>query len=750
MFSRLFGFPRLKTILLAFTMFAGLCLTLVIISPAQAFFGFEDKLKEKLDAKNLLPTTEYYAAPFEFKLHQTYKPQDVQSSLLTLHYRLRESNQRLLKGDFAQATAEEVEKLKARTATVSFAFFIQPKESESYFILSFNDKFELIEIFNSANNLNVDRLTLEADLIAQYVGQEPIMQDEVLLNQVPPMCLNAIMAIEDQRFLEHGGVSATGILRAIGKNILTGRKAQGGSTITQQLVKNYFLSSERTFKRKIQEIAMAVMLESKFTKDEILGTYLNIIYMGQNGAFQVRGYGSASKYYFNKNISELNTSECALMAAIVNSPGLFNPFKKPENATKRRHLVLQKMLDLKFINSSQFDDANKMPLPSSTKAIAAETAPYYLDAVRKQLAKQNISIEGAKIYTQLSTTEQQWAQDALLEHLGQLEKNNKRIKALKAKGKSLEGIVLSLDRQTGLVSTAVGGRGYRLTQFNRITDAHRQIGSIMKPLVYLTALSTKENDHPKYNPLTSVMDEAFTVSYDGQKWSPENYEKTFSGKIPLAFGLKNSLNAATAKLAMDIGLENIIDIANKLGATSKLEKVPSLSLGAFELYPTEVAQIYLNLANFGKSKNLSFVRKVMDAKGAIVFEQNSTDQILTDTKSTAVLVSMMKQTLISGTAKVIPALGFKKPAAGKTGTTSDYRDAWFVGFTPNRVTLVWLGYDDNDKTSLTGASGAAPVWANFMIKATANESEDDFTWPEGTIQKNSNEMDLLFEKGTEP
>ncbi|UOF00911.1 transglycosylase domain-containing protein [Bdellovibrio reynosensis] len=732
--------PRLKTILIAFT----ILLTLVIISGlgvgVYSYFALERELSEKLESKKFIVPTEFYAAPVTFYAKSLLKISDVERQLQRQNYRRRDYDQRILPGDYFIAGREECaariqvgldENQEACIGWVTLDTPVQDVDSSIQILIIQKDN-TVSQVFKGFPFVTVPEATIEAPLLAQYIGNEPLMQRTVALGEVPPICLNAIMAIEDSSFLEHGGVSYKGIFRALVKNIAAGRKAQGGSTITQQLVKNYFLTPERTLKRKFQEFVMSILLESRFSKDQIFETYLNVIYMGQNGAFQVRGYGSASKYYFNKDVADLNLSECALLAAIVNSPGLHNPFKKPENATRRRNLVLEKMQGLNFITAEEFANASTAALPQSPRTLASETAPYYLDAVRKQLLEKGINPEGLKIFTALDLEAQDVAQESLRQHLENLEKNNKYIKGLKEKGNSLEGSVLVANNATGLVSVVVGGRNYRMTQFNRAIDGHRQVGSIMKPFVFLTALLNNTPEGEPYNPVTLVRDEKVTHKYEGQSWSPDNYGKKYFGTVPMFYALKNSLNAATASLAIDVGLGNIIDVTHTMGVTSALQAVPSMSLGAFEMYPKEVLQSYVTLANLGQKQNLSFVRRALNSDGNEVFVHVISPQATVDPAAVSSLVSMMKQTVLSGTARGITLSGFVNPAAGKTGTTSDNKDAWFAGFTPYLTSVVWVGYDNNLPHKLTGGSGAVPVWSQFMKKIGTRFPADDFPWPENT------------------
>lgn len=742
--------PRLKTILFAFT----ILLTLVIITGLGlgifAYIHFEKELTSKLESKKFLIPTEFYAAPPTFYTHSVVEVARVEQLLLRQNYRRREFSQRLLPGDYFLATREEcASRLQVGLSEdneTCIGWVTQdtpPSEADKSIQVLVIQKDQLVsQIYQGAPFIAIPEAHSEAPLLAQYIGKEPLMQKTVTLSEVPPMCLNAIMAIEDAQFLEHGGVSLKGIFRALVKNIVSGRRAQGGSTITQQLVKNYFLTSERTLKRKFQEFVMSILLESRFSKDQILETYLNVIYMGQNGAFQVRGYGSAARYYFGKELSDLNLSECSLMAAIVNSPGLYNPFKKPENAERRRHLVLEKMQNQSFITPSEATQANNLPLPGAPRTLASETAPYYLDAVRKQLFAAGLNPEGLKIYTGLDLEAQEVAQESLRNHLEHLEKSNTHIKKLKEKKNNLEGSILVVNNRNGLVSVVVGGRDFRMTQFNRAIDGHRQVGSIMKPFVYLTALLNETEVGQPYTPITLLKDEKFTYKYEKQAWSPDNYGKKYYGPVPMFYALKNSLNAATASLGLAVGLGNVIDVTHSMGVTSELKSFPAMTLGAFEMYPREVLQSYMTLANLGQKVPLTFIRRALSSDGQPVFVHEPQAQSTVDPAAVATLVGMMKQTVLSGTARSITANGFTNPAAGKTGTTSDNRDAWFAGFTPYLTGVVWVGYDNNSPHKLTGSNGAVPVWTQFMKKIGTRFPADDFPWPENTKKVTLNLQNL--------
>lgn len=731
----------------------------------------------RLEQRQFAPPIDLYSAPEKVIKGQTFNKKFILEILERHKYRQREQQQVLREGDFAvldSTSCQEVvgSALPSGTFTcidmVTRTLATGPRRQSSRQLISLAENDLILEVFEGDPLEPKLFIELEPELFAQFYGNTPILRKIVTLKDTPVMCLDALLAIEDAQFLEHKGFSPSAIFRAILRNIKGGRLGQGGSTLTQQLVKNYFLTSERTFRRKVTEIGMALLLESHLNKDEILETYLNVIYMGQNGPFQVRGYGSAARHYFSKDLEELNLSECALMAAIVNGPGVYNPFTQIERAKTRRAKVLARMLELKKITAEEEKEANEFALPKRPPEVLTETAPYFVDAVMNQLQNLKLDTEkGLRVYTTLNRRAQQMATAAVATSLVRLEKDFKKVKQQKEKNNLLETCLISADPNSGFIQALVGGRGFKVSQFNRAISGHRQVGSIMKPLVYLSALESVTPQGNAYTPMTTIEDKYFQYKYEGQKWSPENYDKKFRGEIPMYVGLKDSLNSATAALGIQVGLSSIVDVARRLGIDSKLLPLPSITLGAFELYPIEVLRAYTTIARMGSKIDLSFIRTVEDLDGNLQYAHNYRETQTVATENMAVLVGMMKQTLETGSARFARLWGFNHPAAGKTGTTSDMRDSWFAGFTPYHVAIVWLGYDNNESHGLTGASGALPIWSEYMKNYAGNYPPIDFPLPSGVVsvevpappisaedaakQKSWPEkINLFFKTGTEP
>lgn len=735
---------KLKLLLIGFLALT----TLIIILLGSWFWNVRNEVAARLASKKFLPPTEYYSAPEVFYVTKATRDQ-LETLLNSKTYQNVTVERPLQPGEYSLLDREACQKNIptplseniTRCMLIALADTPDPMLKERALQWAAFDSADQLAQAGFGNPLqNTEEIFLEPQLVAQYIGAEPILQSHVSLGQIPTQCLNAVLSIEDAHYLEHSGISIAGFLRAIYKNVVGRGYAQGGSTITQQLVKNYFLTPEKTISRKLNEMAMAIALETFISKDQIFETYLNIIYLGQNGPFQVRGFPAASRYYFNKPISDLNLAECSLMAAVLNNPGQLNPFTKPDNARKRRAQVLKKMLEYQFISENERAESEAAALPTHSAINISETAPYYLDFVRKELAANGIDSTGKSIFTGLKPTAQFAAQSAVRQQLDNLEQSNKKIATLKAKGSNLEGVLLAADNKTGLIEAIVGGRSFKLTQFNRAWEAHRQVGSIMKPFVFLTALIQKPES---YSPTTILPDARFTVSYEGQSWSPENYEGKYFGDVPMYFALKNSLNCATASVGMAVGLPPIIDIAQKAGLHSTMKPVPSVTLGAFEMRAPEVLEAYQTFARMGAHRRATSIRAVLDETGTpISLPANELTQVLPEVP-TAELVGMMMQTPISGSAKLIKASGYAPATAGKTGTTSDNKDAWFGGFTPNTTTIAWVGYDNNTPHGLTGASGPVPIWLAYMKQAHPQDA-NDFQWPAGV-----KDSDFTFDnKGT--
>jgi penicillin-binding protein 1B len=705
-------------------------LAAIILFLAVWLIRLNNDIKERISLGWFKPPVEIYARGEQIRLRQSLIPAEFTKFLTQIRLRERFEDQSLYPNDYALLDAKQCEEVIASPFSGDTSICVYLRTQTETILVAFDSNNTVTKLYSGAPLKEVEKIEFAPNLFAQFYNDEPILRKIIQIGDAPLECLQAATAIEDSQFLEHKGVSVTGLMRALMRNILAGRYAQGGSTITQQLIKNYFLTPEKTLKRKISELMMAVLLETQLDKDQILENYLNIVYMGQRGPFQVIGFSAASDYYFSKPLANLELAECSLLAAIINSPGRYNPFQHPESAKTRRAFVLDRMVETNMIDAARAEAAKAEPLPLAPKLRLTEPAPYFIQAVYREIEKLGLNIEsGLRIFTTLDITAQDLAQRKVLAHVQNLEKNNKGIAKIYAQKKNLEASLISVEVSSGEVMALVGGRQYIKTQYNRILDAHRQVGSIMKPFVYLTALEGQDASGEPYTATTMIQDDFFTHKYEGQTWSPKNYTNEFYGSVPLFYALKNSLNAATAKVGIQIGLNNIVEVAKRAGIQSDIKPFPSLTLGAFEIYPWEVATGYLTIARMGQHMPLTFIRSIESLSGDVIFKSHAESEVAFDARPVAILIGMMKQNLLTGTGRLAKLLGFNLPAAGKTGTTSDTKDTWYAGFTPYVLTVAWTGYDDNTATGLTGASGALPLWTEFMKGYANRYPADDFSWP---------------------
>ncbi len=576
----------------------------------------------------------------------------------------------------------------------------------------------------------LDTAALEPEVIGVVFDQHMEDRTPIELAEVPAHVVQAILAVEDSRYYSHPGLDPIRIGGAFLANVKAGSTTQGGSTITQQLVKNYYLTAERTYRRKAIEAPMALILELKYSKDEILEAYLNEIYLGQRGASSIMGVEEASRYYFGKSVREIDLSQAAMLAGLIRDPGRYNPHRDPEAARQRRDLVLRLMHDQDRVTDDQYAYARGAALVVRGEEKRFNDAPHFVDFVLRELAdrypRRLLQSEGLRIFTTLDMQYQIAAESSLIDGLDHLEEGYPR---LAKRAGELEGSVVVLDPQTGFVRAMVGGRDYPSSQFNRAEQAHRQPGSTFKPFVYLTAFLTPG----RWSPATIIDDMPFSVVSGGQTWSPDNYDGSVHGNVTLRAALANSMNIATSRLALDVGLNRVTRTAHEAGIESTLQAVPSLALGAFEVTPLELASAYSTLANGGiRTTPLSILAAVDEDGNVLQHRQVEMDRVL-PADAVYLVNDMLQDVFDYGTAARARRLGYGGAAAGKTGTTNSTRDAWFVGYTTEIVALVWVGYDDNAPIGLYGDSAALPIWVEFMKRSGYGDRSPEFPAPRNIV-----------------
>lgn len=543
-------------------------------------------------------------------------------------------------------------------------------------------------------------------------------EDRVLvkLDQVPEKFLEGLISVEDRDFYNHHGVSLRSIARAFVANLKAGHTVQGGSTLTQQLVKNYFLSNKRSLWRKINEALMALLLEYHYSKDEILQAYLNEIYLGQDGRRAIHGIGLASQFYFGRSIQQLSLSQQALLVALINGPTYYDPRKHPKHAMARRNLVLHVMEDEGYITPDEAREALATPLDVVEKPNSkVNRYPAFMDLVRRQLREnyreEDLRTEGLSIFTTLDPQVQQAAQDTVSKELDELERYYGIHKD------TLESAMIVSNTVNGEIEAIIGGRDPFKVGFNRVIDAHRQIGSLIKPVVYLTALEEKN----KYTLASLLDDEPLTVKLaDDKEWTAENYDKVSHGQVPAFMALAHSYNQATLQLGMSLGVDSVISTLRRLGVSRPVNIYPSFLLGATELSPLDVTQMYQTLANGGFTAPLRSIRAVLDASGHPLQRYDLELHQVADAQAVYELNRNLEVVAREGTARhLYDTLPKDLTLAGKTGTTDDLRDSWFSGFTGDRLAVVWLGRDDNKPAGFTGSTGAMRIWGKLFKRIGA-------------------------------
>jgi penicillin-binding protein 1B len=571
---------------------------------------------------------------------------------------------------------------------------------------------------------------LEPELVGAYYGPDHEQRELVGLGDVPRHLIDAILAVEDQRFLEHRGVDLRRIAGALLANLRAGGIRQGGSTLTQQLVKNFFLTPERSYERKFQEAVMALIVEARYDKDAILEAYLNEIYLGQRGSTAIHGVGEAARFFFGKNVRDLTLPESALIAAIIKSPNGLSPHTDPERTRRRRDLVLELMRDQGRIDDFAFASAQAEPLRVAKITPEPREARYFLDALQRQLpdfyGTATLTTEGLQIYSTLDLRLQRAAARALSEELARLEKAYPK---LAPRGESrLEGCLIALRPQTGEVLALVGGRDYSRSQFDRCTQARRPAGSVFKPFVYAAALEPGTGG-PQTTLAAWVDDTPLEIATPAGPWRPKNFDRENHGRVPLREALERSYNVATARLGQQVGIPRVEDMAHRLGIESPLSAVPSLAIGAADITPLELARAYATLANGGIRPHIRTFEDVVDPNQGTLERQPIEFERVLDGGTAYLVTSLLEGVVDRGTAASLRTQGLVGPIAGKTGTSNEERDAWFVGYTPEIVAVVWVGFDEPRSLGLASAGIALPVWGRFLRDATGGQVRGAFLRP---------------------
>ena len=570
----------------------------------------------------------------------------------------------------------------------------------------------------------------------------------VKYDDIPKVLVEAVLAIEDRRFFQHGGVNFIRLGEAAWVDVTHQKHEQGGSTITMQLSRAFFLTPEKTFKRKIVEILISMELEQKFSKQQIFEFYANRVDLGQRGSFTISGFAEASQAYFNKDLKDISLPEAALIAGLIQAPSYLSPYRHPERATERRNLVLDSMVETHAITREQADKAKAAPLKLAPPNVEASDAPYFVDLVRdaviSRLNERELNEQSYRIYTTLDPDLQRAAAQAVDMGMKLVDdqvtkRRTKKIKVGKNKfettvapGPQAQVALVALNPHTGEVLALVGGRNYGFSQLDHAV-ARRPTGSIFKPFVYAAAINTAvDGANPVFTPASMVTDEPGSFAYGDQIYEPRNYKEEYHGDVTARYALAMSLNNATVKLAEEVGYDKVSDLAKAAGITS-VKPTPAMALGSYDATPLDMAAAYTVFANAGVRLSPVMVNSVRNAAGDVVMDFKPDKRQVLDPRVAAVMTNMMEGVLNFGTAYEVRTRGFEAPAAGKTGTS---HDGWFAGYTSNLLCIVWVGFDDYSDIHLSGAQTAAPIWAEFMKKAVALPQYADvksFSQPAGVV-----------------
>jgi penicillin-binding protein 1B len=584
---------------------------------------------------------------------------------------------------------------------------------------------------------NLDRFALKPELISNIINKNREKRRRVLYKDLPRNLVNAVLASEDRRFFSHSGVDPIRIIKAAIIDIRAGENVQGASTLTQQFVKQYFLTPERTWRRKLTDAYMAILLEHRFSKEEIFELYANELYLGQRGTFSIVGFGEAAEVFFDKSINNLTLGEAATLAGIIPAPNRYTPLRYPERAKVRRDLVLDHMAEYEMITASERDEAKAQPIGVKPSTMMNYSdAPYFVDYLQDILSEQLGDLELGrsrhKIYTTLDMDLQQAAFEALRDQMGKLDDYFAKGKRAIAPG-TVQASLIAVDPRNGQVLAMVGGRDYGVSQFNRITQSKRQPGSIFKPFVYTAALETANSSATPLTAASIALDEPTQFEFENLVYEPRNYKDEYLGQVSMRQAITRSLNVATIKFAEKVGYPKIALLAHRLGLNEAIKPYPAMAIGAFEVTPLEMVRAYTAFANDGMLSDLMPFRKVLDEKGNPILEPEANSRRVLSSQVSFMLTSLLQSVMNEGTGAGVRAAGFTMPAAGKTGTS---RDGWFAGYTPDMLCIVWVGFDDNRELNLPGAQSALPIWAAFMKRAAVLRplAGEEFPVPEGITQ----------------
>jgi penicillin-binding protein 1B len=725
-FTSTVGLTLLGVVLAVFLTFGGLF--------TYYYIKYSRIINARLSGSILQNTTQIFSAPERIADGQTFSAQELATYLQRVGYRPAKDDNSL--GQYTvEGNTVEIQPSKLSYFAGSNALAVQ-----------FGGK-TIKAIRPLGGGADLGTADIEPELVTNLFDSAREKRRAVRYDDLPPNLLHAILSAEDKRFFEHGGFDFVRIFGAAWADIRhSSNHYQGASTITMQVSRTFFLSNERTWRRKVAEAMVSMEIEGRFSKQQIFEMYANEIYLGNRGSFGIRGFSEASVAYFGKDLRQLSLGECAYLAGIIRAPNYYSSADRhPERGAQARDRVLTQMLENKYVTEADVQDAKRAPLKIVRTSISGGDAPYFVDMIKDHLldkySENELLSQNFRVYTTLDPELQRaavQAVDAGMKNVDKLlaKKYDRWRREAEKKGSTdpipqAQVALVALDPRTGEIKAVIGGRDYGQSQLNHALS-HRQPGSVFKPFVYAAAFDNAiDGVQPIVTPATTVDDEPTTFEFDGTEYTPNNFGARFMGRVTVREALTNSLNVATVKVAEMIGYGRVVQIARQMGLGNNIHPTPAVALGAYEMTPVDVAAAYTAFADGGVRAEPEFIHSIVAADGTT--EEKSTPQThaVLDPRINYLVTSLLKDVMNKGTAAGVRARGFSLPAAGKTGTS---RDGWFSGFTNNLVCVIWIGFDDNRDLGLPGGTAAAPIWADFMIKATtlpAYKDVKDFEPPTG-------------------
>lgn len=718
-----------------------------------------DEIQTALSRKITEASSVVLSRPVSITPGMKLKSINLSKRLQRLKY--REVSNPLKAGEYQ--SSEGFIKIHMRSSRISNSV----EQKEGLYEIKIDTDNSIKEIINKQFNTAESTIWLEPEVISVLGNSSQRVINNKALAEFSKNLKNALLAIEDEHFYSHFGIDPFSIIRAMIANLKSGRIVQGGSTLTQQLAKNLFFSSDRNMIRKVKEAFAAIMIESAYSKDQIFEMYLNEVFLGQEGRFAIHGFGEASQTFFGKEVSDISLSEAAMLAGMVKAPTSYSPRLNYKRSLARKNVVLGRMLQLKMISETEHDSAIKTNPHIYPPVRSRRVAPYFVDFIQREVDQliTNHQMEGGalRIITGLDPEYQRCAETAITEGVATLEKNYSWIRK---SPEQVQAALLSVIPSSGEIRAWVGGRDFGETQFDRISQAKRQPGSTFKPFVYLTALDGSLNQYRTAKSTTILEDNPVKISIPGGTWEPKNYDKDYRGEVRLREALARSLNIPTVNLAQKVGIKNIARTGAYFGFGENLPQVPSLALGAGEVSPLELTYAFSIITNGGIKRTFRPFFDVFEAESSRhLYSSPVSERRIVDEEPVYILTDILRSAVDQGTGAVVRQLGVKGAIAGKTGTTNDSRDSWFVGYSPRILATVWVGFDSNKSLRLTGAQAAAPIWASYMKCIQDFEPQLEFFPPEGVVSRNldkvsgllmtescprENSVNELFVQGTEP